>query len=500
MLIKHTATVSFITLISRILGYIRDVIVAATLGAGLYNDLLIVALRTPNLFRSIFGEGAFSASFVPIYSSILCTNGQKAAQNFARLSQTILCIAILIFCTLLYISMPVFVKITVPGFTDPKVIELAITLSRITTPYLAMISLVALYGSVLNSHNKYFAFAAAPIILNISMIIIATQSVSKEEQVFALSQGILIAGVFEMLWMLYFLKRNGLLFFFCSLKVTNEVRALMRRMIPGLIGAGVTQINIVINSTIASFIPHAMSYLYYADRIYQLPLGLLGTAVGVVILPVLSKAFKLTNMREAMAIQNRAIELLLALSIPASAALFVLSFEIIRVLFEYGSFTRIATTQTAVALQALSIGLPASILIKVFVSSFHASTDTKTPVKIAGLCIVSNAMFSLLLMHTYQQAGIAFAGTISAWLNLVCLYYKLQKSGYFKFDVSMVRKILKYVLNTIVMVSVMLLTKTMLKTHNIYLQLTILCGLGGVSYVTMCCITGVVTVKDLKNP
>ena len=474
MILKNTAIVSFTTFLSRIFGYVRDVLIASTLGAGIYNDLIIVALRIPNLFRTIFGEGAFSASFIPIYSGILGSEGKTSALNFARLAQTFLCLAVLIFCTLLYIFMPFLIKLTAPGFKEPAILELAISLSRITTPYLALISIVALQGGVLNSTKHYFPFAAAPIILNLTIIAFVLQVASKDERVFFISYGVLIAGVLELLWMLYFLKKHRLLFFFCRFRMTKELILLIKRMIPAMVGSGVAQINILIDTIIASFIPHGMSYLYYADRIYQLPLALLGTATGIVILPMLASAFKNNDLTKAIAIQNQSIKLLLLFSIPAAFALFLLSFEIVHVLFEHGAFTENSTRETSAALRAFAIGLPAYVLVKIFVANLHAYGDTKTPVKIAAICIFNNAIISLLLLQDYRHVGIAFAASASAWLNVASLYYKLTTSGRFKLGAAIVSNGVKYIISASVMVAGLIFTQHMLHGGNPYFNLLIL--------------------------
>ncbi|AIF81055.1 virulence factor [endosymbiont of Acanthamoeba sp. UWC8] len=499
MFLRSALVVSLTTLISRFFGYIRDVILAAQLGAGIYNDIFIIIFRMPNFFRTIFGEGAFSASFIPLYSGILETEGKLEAQKFASRIQGFLLIALIIFCGLIFIFMPELIKFTAPGLKGIDNINLAVSLSRVSISYLALISFVAFYGGILNSRGKYFAFAAAPVILNLVLIFFALKGNSQVEKLHWLSYGIVVAGVAELIWMIIFLYKEGCLVRFAKLKLTEDIRTMARRIVPGIIGSGVAQINVLVDTVIASFIPSALSYLYYADRINQLPLALIGTTMGIVMLPMLAKAFKRGDIGEGIRLQNQAISFLLFISIPASFALFILAFELVEVLFERDAFTSLATNETAKALMAFSLGLPAYSLVKIFVANYHAGGDTKTPVKIAFICVLSNALFSIILLQYLKHVGIALASSISAWINISLLWLLLKKRGKFKLNSGMSSKIIKYIISAIVMTISIYLLKRFTINFKAYVSLSILITFGGLIYLLSVIITKATSLREIKS-
>ncbi len=497
MFLKSALVVSVTTLISRIFGYIRDVILAAQLGTGIYNDIFIIAFRIPNFFRTIFGEGAFSASFIPLYSGIIESEGKEKAQRFAALVQGFLFIGLMIFSTLVFIFMPELVKLTAPGLKENKSIDLAITLSRITISYLALISFAAFYGGILNSRGKYFAFAAAPIILNLVLIFFGLLGNTQIEKLYSLSYGIVIAGVLELLWVVYFLYKEGCLVKFTKLKFDNNIKLMIRRIIPGLIGSGVAQVNLLVDTIIASFIPSALSYLYYADRVNQLPLALIGTTMGVVILPMLAKTFKKGERDNAIKLHNQAMNFLLFISIPAAFALATLAFEVIGVLFERDAFNHTATIETGKALIAFSLGLPAYTLVKIFAANFHANGDTKTPVKIAFICVIINALGSIALLKYLGHVGIALASSVSAWVNISLLWFILTKIGRFKLQNNILGKILKYIFSASVMVLGIILLRTAITELRPHIVLGILIIFGASVYLLSALITKATSLNEI---
>lgn len=483
-MLKNASIISCITLLSRIFGYIRDVLIASKLGAGIYNDLFLIALRIPNMFRSLFGEGAFTNAFVPIYSALLVKEGKKNADKFAMQMQSILFISVLLFSILLFILMPQVISIAVPGIEDEAYRELAVRYSRVTLPFLLLISLVAFYGGILNALGKYFAFAATPIFFNLILVACCFIPADQQHQLEYLSYTVVIAGAIELVWILIFFYLYGGSFKILSPQYNSKFITFMKRFWPIVIGSGVTQINLLVDTILASFIPHAISYLYYADRINQLPLALLGTAMGVALLPPLSKAYAQQDEGLAIKMHNRAIEWVLLFVLPAMVGILLLAHEIIFVLFEHANFTAAITYQTKNALMAFSIGLPALTLIKVFIANFYAHGDTKTPVKIAALCILSNLIFSLLLMPKMGHSGIALASSISAWINLTLLWYKLREKQWFALEKRLYKTFRNYSLGAVLMAVAILAAKFYI-VHPVALLACSIIGGGGLYFLIL---------------
>ncbi len=439
-LYRAFATVGGMTMISRVLGFIRDILIAFVLGTGLVADAFFVAFRFPNLFRRLFGEGAFNAAFVPLFARELEENGKNAAENLARKIGSLLLVALLVFTAIAEITMPWLIYVIAPGFDEtPEKLELAILLTRITMPYLACMSLVALFSGMLNSFGKFAAAAAVPIVLNICLIGVMALAVffnlsETAEAGIWLSWGVAIAGFLQLLLLALAVKHHGYRLKPTRLQLTPDVKKFLKLSVPGIIAGGITQINIMIGTIIASMQAGAVSYLYYADRLYQLPLGIVGIAMGVVLLPELSKQLSKGDKKTIFTTQNRALEFSALLTLPAATALFVIPEPLIRGLFEYGAFEPAATKATANALAAFAIGLPSFVLIKVFSPGFFANQDTKTPMKFAALSMIINIILSLALFTAYKHVGIAIATTIAGWTNALLLGMTLHKRGLFEFD------------------------------------------------------------------
>ena len=289
-LIKSTGTFSFFTIISRLLGYLRDILIAIFLGTGFLADAFFVAFRIPNTFRRLFAEGTFNAAFVPSYSTEL-TKGKKKSNKFANEVFNILFLSLLVLVLVIEIFMPIFVSLIAPGFVnDKEKISLAIDLTRITFPFLLLISLASFFSAILNSHNRFAEAAAAPIFLNIILIIILTLSkLFDDKLVYYLSYGVTIAGFLQLIFLYFFVKKNFKLHINFQFKINNKIKIFFNKLLPSIFASGVAQINILVGTIIASFQASAVSYLYYADRIYQINLAIAGIAIGVVILPQLSK-------------------------------------------------------------------------------------------------------------------------------------------------------------------------------------------------------------------
>jgi putative peptidoglycan lipid II flippase len=435
-LLRSVATVGSYTMMSRVLGFLRDMMTAAFLGAGPVTDAFFVALRLPNLFRSLFAEGAFSAAFVPLFAGMVAKEGKTAARLFAEDALAALLLVLFLFVVAGEVATPWLLRILAPGFEKvPQTFALTVHLTRITFPYLLFISLVALQGGVLNSVERFAATAATPALLNIFLI--ATMMTVRPVSGAALAWAVTLAGFAQFLWLMFSCGQAGLALRLPIPAYTEAVRRLVRLMLPGVFGAGATQLNLVISTAIASLLPTgAISYLYYADRVEQLPLGVVGFAVGTAILPPLSRYVRQGDDRGAIETQNRGLELALLLTLPAAVALGVAAHPILHVLFERGAFGPDQTVATAGALAAYAGGLPAFVLVKVMAPGFFARHDTATPVKIAFAAIAANILLTttLGLLTPLAQVGIAMATSAAGWVNALLLIYVLGRRGHFVLD------------------------------------------------------------------
>tara|TARA_Y200000002_G_scaffold382844_1_gene401632 strand:- start:1857 stop:3386 length:1530 start_codon:yes stop_codon:yes gene_type:complete len=451
-LIKSTGTFGFYTIISRILGYLRDVLIAIFLGTSYLADVFFVAFRIPNTFRRLFAEGTFNAAFVPSYTSELAKDKSKS-KKFANEVFNLLLIGLLFFVFVIEIFMPTFVGMIAPGFIeDEKKISLAIDLTRITLPFLIFVSLSSFFAAVLNSHNKFAAASAAPIILNIILIIILFfGKYLNDNLVYYLSYGVSLAGLLQLIFLYNFVKKFYKISLNLKFKIRKSVKFFFRKLLPSIFSSGVTQINILIGTIIASFQASAVSYLYYADRIYQINLAIAGIAIGVVVLPQLSKHIFSKDKTKILRIQNKALELSMFLSLPASVALIIGSEEIISALFGYGSFDKEAVNNSAKALFFFSIGLPAFGLIKVFSTFFFANHDTKTPFYISFVSVILNILISVYYFKSIGFIIIPIATTISSWFNAILLFMYLKNRNLFEFNEMFLIRFLKILFTSVMM-------------------------------------------------
>ncbi len=437
VLLRSIATIGGLTLVSRVFGFVRDILIAAVLGAGPVADAFFVAFKFPNLFRRLFAEGAFAAAFVPIFAGLLETEGPAKARAFAEQALSVLMVALLVFVAVMQMIMPVAMYGMAPGFADnPEKFDLAVEFTRITFPYLLFISLVSLIAGVLNSFGRFAAAAATPILLNICLIIAALALAPLTPTPgHALAWGVATAGVVQFLWLFYNCGKQGIWLRLSWPKITPKVKLLMVRAVPVAIGAGIYQINLLIDTVIASFLPSgSISYLFYADRVNQLPLGIVGVAVGTALLPLLSRQLKSGQEAGALHSQNRALEFAFLLTVPASAALVVIAGPVISVLFERGAFGAAEAQATSAALAAYATGLPAYVMIKALTPGYFARGDTKTPVKIAAATTAINLLLNLALMGPFLHVGIAIATAVSSWINAGLLAYILHRRGHLAVD------------------------------------------------------------------
>ena len=450
-LIKSTGTFSFFTIISRLLGYLRDILIAVFLGAGPLADAFFVAFRIPNTFRRLFSEGTFNAAFVPSYSSLI--DNKKKSQKFANNIFTLLVIGLFFLVLIVEIMMPLFVFLIAPGFEgDYQKMELAITLTRITFPFLLFISLASFFSAILNSHNKFAVASAVPIILNILLIgVLLFGKILNDQLVYYLSYAVTISGILQLIFLYFFVKKYLSLKISLSFKIDNKVKLFFKKLLPSIFSSGVTQINILVGTIIASFQASAVSYLYYADRIYQINLAIAGIAIGTVILPQLSKHVQSNKKDKINLIQNKALELSLFLSIPAALALLIASEEIISSLFGYGSFNELSVINSAKALFYFAIGLPAFSLIKVFSTFFFARHNTKIPFYISLTSVLLNVFISVVFFKEVGFIIIPIATTISSWFNAILLFIFLKIKDLFSFNLVFLNRFTKILLASVLM-------------------------------------------------
>jgi putative peptidoglycan lipid II flippase len=502
---KAFATVSFYTLVSRISGFVRDIFLAKYLGTGILSEAFFVALKMPNFFRRLFAEGAFNAAFVPMFSSKLAAEGDQKAKEFFERIFALLFFSLLVFTAVFVIIMPSIMFIMAPGFLDkPDLMETTTTLCRITFPYLLFISLASLLGAVLNSYHKFSAFAFMPVFFNLCLIITVVFVRDKFETVaHALSYGLIFAGVVQVAWMVWFCRREKFYFKLGLPKITDDIRLFLKKFFPGVLGAGVTQINLLVDVMIATFISSAISYLYYADRLMQLPLSLIGTAMGTALLPTLSRYYSSGDRANAVNVANKALLVTLFLAMPAAFALATIPKELIGGLFERGAFDEASTHASAGALAAFAVGLPAFVLVKVFASIFFALKDTSTPVKISIFCVVLNIVLNIVFIFLFpaigimSHVGIAFATSVSAWFNAGIMFYILKKHGDFNFEAELYKKTAMVTLATFLMCAALLVLKNILPVS--ILSIVIMVAVGGLIYITVCFATKVFTISELKQ-
>ena len=451
-LVKSTGTFSFFTIISRLLGYLRDILIAIFLGTSVLADVFFVAFRIPNTFRRLFSEGTFNSAFVPSYSSEV-TKGKKQSNKFANNIFNLLLIGLFFLVLVVQIFMPIFVSVIAPGFIDDiDKMEIAINLTRITFPFLFFISLASFFSAILNSHNKFAAASAAPIILNIILIGILFFSKSLGDNlVYYLSCGVSLSGILQLLFLYKFVKKFYSLKLNFKIKVDNKVKIFFKKLLPSIFSSGVIQINILVGTIIASFQASAVSYLYYADRIYQINLAIAGIAIGVVILPQLSKHIQSKKKNKILLIQNKALELSLFLSLPASFALLIGSDHIVSALFGYGSFNEVAVQNSARALYYFALGLPAFSLIKIFSSFFFANHNTTIPFYISLVSVILNILISIYYFNKIGFIIIPIATSISSWFNGILLLIFLKNKNLFTFNKVFIVRFIKIIFASLFM-------------------------------------------------
>jgi putative peptidoglycan lipid II flippase len=440
-------TVGGYTLLSRLTGFARDIMLAAILGAGPVADAFFVALRLPNHFRAIFAEGAFNAAFVPAYAH-LHSQSETSAKLFANRIFTLLFSAQVVLLVVAWLFMPQVIAILAPGFSeDPVRGELAISLTRITFPYLLLVTLVTLYGGMLNVMHRFASAAAAPIFLNLSMMATLALAALFPGAGYAAAWGVLIAGFLEFFLLAGDAARNGILPKFAPLKLDDDVRAFFRALGPATVGSMGTQVALFADTIIATFLPAgALSALYYADRLNQLPIGVIGIAIGTVLLPEMSRRLTSDDQAGAAASQRRAFDFTLLFSVPFVAAFLTVPDVIMRAMFARGAFSKTDAAAAGATLAAYAIGLIPFVLIRSAVATFYARKDTATPVKAALTGVAVNVALKIALVGSLAQVGLALATAVGAWVNLLLVIGFAVRARHLELDRMLMRSSAKFII------------------------------------------------------
>jgi len=434
-LLKALATVSSMTLLSRILGFARDAIIARAFGAGAMTDAFFIAFKLPNLLRRLFAEGAFSQAFVPILAEYKNRRGEEATQLLISRVASILFVAVACVSLLGIIAAPLIVLITAPGFSDDlEKFEMTVELTRIVFPYILFMSMVALAGGILNTYSRFMVPAFTPVLLNVAMILAALFAAPWfDPPVLALAWGAFLGGVLQVGLQIPALKRLGYLPRWDWAPRDEGVRRILYLMGPAAFGVSISQISLVINTIFASFlVTGSVSWLYYADRLMEFPTGMLGVALGTILLPSLAKHYSDNDPSEYSRLLDWGLRMTLMLAAPAAVGLGMLAGPMIATLFLYGQFTPHDLEMTRLALVAYSIGLVGLILVKVLAPGFYARQNIKTPVKIALVTLLATQAMNLLFIGPLQHTGLALSIGLGACLNAGILFYKLRSLGIFQ--------------------------------------------------------------------
>lgn len=446
-------TVGGYTLLSRVTGFARDIMLAAILGAGPVADAFFVALRLPNHFRAIFAEGAFNAAFVPAYAHVHGERGAASAKLFSDRIFTILFVSQVVLLVVAWLFMPQAISILAPGFTDePGQRQLAIDLTRITFPYLLLITLVTLYGGMLNVMHRFASAAAAPIFLNLSMMVTLALAAFFPSPGYAAAWGVLISGFLQFFLLAGDAARSGVLPKFTRLQFDQDVRAFFRALGPATLGSMGTQVALFADTIIATFLAAgALSALYYADRLNQLPIGVIGIAIGTVLLPEMSRRLTAGDHAGALASQRRAFEFTLLFSIPFVSAFLTVPDVIMRAMFARGAFSKADAAAAGATLAAYAIGLIPFVLIRSAVATFYARKDTATPVKAALTGVAVNVALKIALVGSLAQIGLALATAVGAWVNLLLVVLFAVRRTYLEFDRAFLISLGKFALSGMVL-------------------------------------------------
>jgi len=506
-IIKTSVTIGTFTLLSRIFGFVRDLLMAVVIGTSMIADSFFVAFRFPNMFRALFAEGAMNSAFIPIFAKSLNKDKQQAIA-FAKQTGTLLLLWIALFCILMMFFMPEIMSVQAVGFAmDMDKFLLTIELGRLMFPYLAFMVMNALFASILNSFEQFILPAFAPIILNICIILslIGIYYDVIPLTGYELGISVLIAGLLQASILFITCLKYGIMPFTKSIDITQNVKEFFKKVLPVIIGSSLLQLNIFIGTILATTLEGgSVSYLYYADRLSQLPLGVIGIAIGIALIPMLSKSIANNNKKEVINNQSDAILFSMFLTLPASVAFLIIAPAIISGLFMYGNFDLVATYKTAYALQAMAIGLPAFVLIKVLSPVFFARGNTTIPVRISIICMIVNILLSIILMKYIYHIGIALATSISAWLNVVLLLIMVRLKNIELIRQNTFKTLIKMLCASILMGVIIfelnnIFYEILVSRNDIkILYLLFIISLGLLSYFIFSILTGAISIRKIK--
>jgi putative peptidoglycan lipid II flippase len=463
-LLKATGTIGGLTMVSRVAGFAREMLMSRILGAGIYTDAFYVAFRLPNTFRRLFGEGAFSAGFVPLYSQRLQSGGEGEAKRFSEEVLAVFLPTLILFTVVFEIAMTPFIW-AITGWHGEQLI-FGTHLTQITFPYLLLISLVSLFSGILNSIARFTAAAFAPALLNLAML--AALLIFHEggrTSAIAVSAGVAVGGVLQLGLLLAACKRAGIVLKLRRPQLTPGVRQFIRVVLPATLGAGVYQVSVFIDTFFLARIgTGAVSWFNYADRLNQLPLGVIGAAIGTAILPQVSRHVDIGEADKAARVQGQAAELAMLLCLPAALALAVSALPLVSAIFEAGKFTASDAQNTALTLSLIALGLPAYVLVKVLTPGFYARRDTATPVKVAIVVLVVNVIlnFALIWGLGWGIGGLAAAVALSSWINCAILYVLLHRRGHFRVEGWLASRLARQLLAAAAMVAALFALKMLL--------------------------------------
>lgn len=459
--LKTSAIVGSLTIASRLLGFVRDLLVAFLLGTDFVAEAFFVAQRLPNLFRALFAEGAFNNAFVPQFSGRLEGEGRGKAFRFAHDIYSFFGASLLAFCASAIFAMPWLIHVIAPGFShSTPTLQLAIELTRICFPYLFFISLVALLSGLLNSLGHFAAPAFAPVLMNVVIItfcVVAWQSGlgATPDTARLLSYSVTLSGLLQWLLLAALAGMAGFKILPALPRLTPDVRAMVLTAVPGILSGGISQINLTVATALASGMAGGVAFLYYAERLFEFPLGVIGVTIGVVLLPAISRKLRANEHAGVQDYLNRGLELSMLLTLPATAALILLSRPILHTVFEHGAFGPTDTSNVAPALAAFATSLPAFTVSKVLQPLFYARHDMKTPMYFAIVSAVVNITASFILAHFLMHTGIALATSIAAWINALLLLFTSLRRGHFVLDPKLGRQLPRMAISTVIMTGVM---------------------------------------------
>lgn len=509
-LMRSIATVGGWTMGSRVLGFARDALMAGVLGAGPAAEAFVVAFRLPNLFRRLFAEGALNAALVPLYARRLEREGKESAVAFGGEAAVLLVLAMLGLTLLAMAFMPFVILALAPGFAaEGETFTLAVALGTITFPYLTFMALSALLSGMLNTVGRFGVAAAAPVLLNVVLIAAMGFSIADllpMPPAEALAWGVFVGGVVQFGLVAWDCHRTGILVHLPRPRLSPDIRAFLRRMGPGVLSAGVSQINLVVSTILASLLPAgAIAHLYYADRIAQLPLGVIGVAVSVALLPLLSRQLSAGDATGAGDSLNRSLEIGMLFTLPAAAALIAMPLPVVDVLFRRGAFSATDTVLTAQVVAAMAVGLPPVVLAKILAPAFFARGDTKTPLLIAIGSMILNVALAFALMRVLAAPGISLAASLAGWGNAALMGFLLARRGHLPLDQRFRRRMPRLILSAGAMGLILyagILVVPALTEESLLIRIGYLAALvtgGAVLYFALAQVSGGIDLRDVKR-